>query len=106
MTILEQFKGYEQDDLRLKYPELPMNGLNLNGNAMNMNGNEHSEGLETRVDAIVLGAGQSGLCMASYLQASGISYVALERNKKIGDNWALRYDCLKVRPIKTLLNGT
>ena len=90
MTILEQFKGYEQEDLRLKFPEQPTGALT--------NGVSHAPDTETetKVDAIVLGAGQSGLCVASYLQASGVSYLALERNKQIGDNWALRYDCLKV----------
>ena len=102
MTILDQFKGYEQEDLRIKYPELRISESDLTGNATKgmANGiNGHSKSLETEVDAIVLGAGQSGICMASYLQASGISYVALERNKKVGDNWSLRYDCLKVRAV-------
>lgn len=105
MTILDQFKGHEQEDLRVKYPELSMDGLSLNGkangktngtNGKTNGANGHSESSETKVDAIVIGAGQSGICTASYLQASGISYVVLERNKKVGDNWALRYDCLKV----------
>lgn len=102
MTILEQFRGHEQKDLRLTYPEIQLNNLNLhedvNGTTNHAaNGsNGHSESSDIRVDAIVVGAGQSGICTASYLQASGISYVGLERNKKIGDNWTLRYDCLKV----------
>ncbi len=98
MTILEQFKGHEQEDLRSKYPETQIDELSLNGyaNGMTNGTNGHSESFETKVDAIVIGAGQSGICTASYLQASGISYVLLERNEKVGDNWTMRYDCLKV----------
>ena len=97
MTILEQFKGHEQEDLRVKYPERLNDDSRHTANGLD----ENARGLDRKVEveAIVLGAGQSGICTASYLQAIGISYLALERNPNVGDNWVFRYDHLKVRNV-------
>lgn len=37
----------------------------------------------------------SGLILASRLKALGVSCILIEKNKKVGDNWALRYDNLR-----------
>jgi hypothetical protein len=44
---------------------------------------------------VVVGAGQAGLAVAGTLKALGISYVAIDRNQRVGDNWLCRYDSVK-----------
>ena len=46
----------------------------------------------THFDCVVVGGGQAGLSVAGRLQALGISYVVLEKNKAVGDSWKMRYD--------------
>jgi hypothetical protein len=57
--------------------------------------NEANGDGEHDFDCVVVGAGQSGLSTAGRLQALGVSYVLIERNDNVGDNWALRYDSVK-----------
>jgi len=45
-------------------------------------------------DVIVLGAGQSGLSAGYYLQKAGLDFIILDRSRRIGDAWRLRYDSL------------
>jgi cation diffusion facilitator CzcD-associated flavoprotein CzcO len=49
--------------------------------------------LET--DVLILGAGNAAISLAARLKAVGVSYIMAEKNAKVGDNWALRYDSLK-----------
>ena len=44
---------------------------------------------------VIVGGGQSGLSVAGRLKALGVSYVVLEKNLEVGDNWRNRYDCMK-----------
>lgn len=46
-------------------------------------------------DCVVIGAGQAGLSVAGRLAAQGVTYVVLEKNGAIGDNWRLRYKSTK-----------
>jgi len=41
---------------------------------------------------VVVGGGQAGLSTAGRLKALGVSYVVLEQNDRIGDNWMKRYE--------------
>lgn len=63
-----------------------------NGNAAKSN--SHRDDEVRKVDAIVVGAGQAGLCTAGYLKALELDTVVVERNKEIGDNWTNRYESL------------
>lgn len=36
-----------------------------------------------------------GIALAARLKALGIESIMAERNDSAGDNWALRYDCLR-----------
>jgi len=54
-----------------------------------------TEGDQTRFECVVIGAGQAGLSVAGRLAALGVSYVLLERNKAVGDNWRQRYNSTK-----------
>jgi len=53
---------------------------------------------------VIVGAGQAGLSLAGRLQALGISYVLIERNKRIGDNWTSRYDRIQQHTTKEMNN--
>lgn len=43
---------------------------------------------------VVVGAGQSGLSVAARLTHLGVDTLVVERNKRVGDNWRLRYRSL------------
>lgn len=48
-------------------------------------------------DCVIIGSGQAGLSSAGRLDAIGVtSYVILDRNEKIGDNWMNRYDSARL----------
>ncbi|KAM5344592.1 hypothetical protein ACJ41O_013127 [Fusarium nematophilum] len=46
-------------------------------------------------DVLIIGGGNSGLILGARLKAYGVSFVIVEKNAKAGDNWALRYDCMR-----------
>lgn len=50
---------------------------------------------QTSFQAVVIGGGQAGLSAGGRLQALGVSYVVLEKNKNIGDAWRMRYESAK-----------
>lgn len=43
---------------------------------------------------LIIGAGQSGLDVAARLSVKNISYLLVEKNERVGDNWRNRYDSL------------
>lgn len=45
-------------------------------------------------DVVVIGGGQAGLSIGYYLQQSGLRFVILDANKRIGDAWRNRWDSL------------
>ncbi len=47
-------------------------------------------------DAVVVGAGQSGLAMGYYLKQAGLSFVLLDENSQVGASWLARWDSLKL----------
>ncbi|MET3697896.1 putative flavoprotein involved in K+ transport [Bacillus oleivorans] len=47
-----------------------------------------------QIDVVVVGAGQAGIAMGYYLKQTGLSFVLLDANKKIGESWRQRYDSL------------
>lgn len=47
-------------------------------------------------DVVIVGGGQAGLGTAGRLQALDIRYVVLETHKRVGDNWATRYDSARL----------
>ncbi|XXG94166.1 hypothetical protein Hte_000418 [Hypoxylon texense] len=50
------------------------------------------ETIET--DVLIIGGGNSGVAVAARLKTLGVESVIIDRNAKVGDNWALRYDCM------------
>ncbi|KAF2220915.1 putative flavin-containing monooxygenase, partial [Elsinoe ampelina] len=47
------------------------------------------------LDVVIIGAGQAGLSLAGRCAALGLSYIVLERNEEIGQNWTSRYESLR-----------
>jgi putative flavoprotein involved in K+ transport len=48
------------------------------------------------VDTVVIGAGQCGLATGYYLSKQSRSFVILDENEHVGDNWRRRYDSLRL----------
>ncbi len=76
-TILEQLHG--QRDVDVLEPVSGKSGM--------MNG----ELAEKHFDCVIIGGGQAGLSTAGRMKALGISYVVLDKHKRVGDNWKTRY---------------
>jgi cation diffusion facilitator CzcD-associated flavoprotein CzcO len=52
-------------------------------------------------DVLIAGASIAGLCMAARAKALGLSYLLVEKNDWVGDNWSIdRYDSLKLHTSK------
>lgn len=84
-TILDQLKGHPDVD-----------HMDLNQNASKLNPSiEGRQSNELHLDCAIIGAGQAGLSIAGRLVALGVSYVVLEKNNQIGENWSLRYKSTK-----------
>jgi putative flavoprotein involved in K+ transport len=47
-------------------------------------------------DTVVIGAGQAGLAAGYFLKKEGRSFVILDGNARVGDNWRERYDSLRL----------
>ena len=49
-----------------------------------------------RVDVIVIGAGQAGLSVGYHLQKSGVAFLILNADERVGDTWRHRWDSLRL----------
>lgn len=49
-----------------------------------------------QVETVVVGAGQAGLVMSTFLQAAGREHVLLERRKTLGGGWQDRWDAFRL----------
>ncbi|OAL29599.1 hypothetical protein AYO22_02013 [Fonsecaea multimorphosa] len=102
-TILEQLEGCEDVDILPIIQAMP-NGVNgdhlqingTNGSHTAANGANGTNCPPSDFDCVVVGAGQAGLGSAGRLQSLGISYVVLDKNAQIGDNWMTRYDSARL----------
>ncbi|MBP2160473.1 MULTISPECIES: NAD(P)/FAD-dependent oxidoreductase [Asticcacaulis] len=50
----------------------------------------------TVFDAVILGAGQTGLAAGYYLKTTGLTFRIVEGGKRVGDVWRNRYDSLRL----------
>lgn len=48
-------------------------------------------------DVVIIGGGNAAVTLAARLKALGVESIMVERNAKPGDNWKLRYDCMKCK---------
>ncbi|KAF5617232.1 K+ transport flavoprotein [Fusarium tjaetaba] len=46
-------------------------------------------------DVLIIGGGNAAAALAARLKAYGVESIMAERNARVGDNWAKRYDCMK-----------
>ncbi|RAK95363.1 monooxygenase [Aspergillus ibericus CBS 121593] len=46
-------------------------------------------------DVFIIGAGNAAVALSARLKALGVETVMADRNARPGDNWALRYDCMR-----------
>lgn len=112
-TILEEFIGFESVDLRGLFPkDTPPTHATASvelqvddSSVADITDGISSLGpipltktpeLPTHFNTLVIGGGQSGLCAAGYLKSLDISYLIVEKNNEVGDNWKSRYGSLKV----------
>ena len=49
-----------------------------------------------RIDTVVIGGGQSGLSVGYHLAGTGVRFVILEADDRIGDTWRRRWDSLRL----------
>lgn len=98
-TVLEQLRGNHGNVDQLA-PVMSDDSVKLNGFPKAVE--PVVDGEQQHFDCVVVGAGQAGLSTAGRLQALGVSYVLIERNDRVGDNWLLRYDSVKreIAPIE------
>lgn len=59
---------------------------------MDMDGGTGSE----RFDTVIVGGGQAGLAAGYYLKKQGRSFVILDGDERVGDNWRRHYDSLRL----------
>ncbi|KAI1050951.1 hypothetical protein LB505_013944 [Fusarium chuoi] len=50
---------------------------------------------EIDTDVFIIGGGNAAAALAARLKTFGVESVMAERNSRVGDNWAKRYDCMK-----------
>jgi hypothetical protein len=98
-TVLEQLEGCDDVDV-LQLADRPSAEANGHQEHHVESNGEHEQtngyGGSGSFDCVVVGAGQAGLGTAGRLQALGLNYVVLDKNKQIGDNWMLRYDSARL----------
>ncbi|KAK1765600.1 hypothetical protein QBC33DRAFT_579352 [Phialemonium atrogriseum] len=84
-TILDQLRGHPNVDRLNPDPTSIAAGQSAAGSTSEAN----------NFECAIIGAGQAGLSVAGRLKALGVSYVVLEKNQAVGDNWRLRYESTK-----------
>ncbi|KAH7015831.1 hypothetical protein EDB80DRAFT_761691 [Ilyonectria destructans] len=77
-TRLDNLDLHAEDEGLLKFPVKELEGLKT---------------IET--DVFILGGGNAAVALAARLKTLGVESVMAERNPNVGDNWALRYDCMR-----------
>jgi glycine/D-amino acid oxidase-like deaminating enzyme len=54
------------------------------------------DGIDERLDTIVIGGGQAGLAMGHELAERGVDFAILDANERIGHTWRTRWDSLRL----------
>ncbi|TVY75931.1 putative indole-3-pyruvate monooxygenase [Lachnellula suecica] len=52
------------------------------------------DGSELKTDVLIIGGGNAAAVLSARLKTHGVESIMLERNPRVGDNWALRYENL------------
>ncbi|KAF9878859.1 flavin-containing monooxygenase [Colletotrichum karsti] len=83
-TWLRDYEEFPEDESRLRQPSAPL-----------------PEDSRFATDVLVIGGGNAGIVLAGRLKALGVDFVVVDRNKKVGDNWFNRYDCMRFHTYKS-----
>ncbi|KUI59726.1 putative indole-3-pyruvate monooxygenase YUCCA11 [Cytospora mali] len=83
-TWLEAFEEYPEDVNKLKAAGRDLNDV------------KHIE-----TDVLIVGGGNAGIVLAARLKALGVDSIIIDRHPQPGDNWRLRYDCLRFHIAKS-----
>ncbi|KAF4886350.1 putative indole-3-pyruvate monooxygenase YUCCA3 [Colletotrichum fructicola] len=83
-TWLTNFEDHLEDETLLRHPSIPLPAET-----------------DFRTDVLVIGGGNAGVILAGRLKALNVDYVVVDRNKQVGDNWRLRYDCMRFHTFKS-----
>ncbi|KAJ4397789.1 hypothetical protein N0V93_002026 [Gnomoniopsis smithogilvyi] len=63
--------------------------------ALLRNPRKNLEQVSLTTDVVIIGGGNAAVTLAARLKVLGVESIMVERNAKPGDNWKLRYDCMK-----------
>lgn len=93
MTSLDEIKGYEES---LDRARSEGNAYSRDFRGPNWLDNRHSDlAYKDRDPAVlIIGGGQSGLCIAARLRQLNVDTLIIDRMARIGDNWRNRYHAL------------
>ncbi|KAK1659682.1 hypothetical protein BDP55DRAFT_679229 [Colletotrichum godetiae] len=83
-TYLAKFEDFPEDESLLRASSAPV-----------------TDDSHISISVLVVGGGNAGLILAARLKAFDIDYVVIDRNARVGDNWALRYDCMRFHVYKS-----
>ncbi|KAK3365607.1 putative monooxygenase [Lasiosphaeria ovina] len=78
VTVLDNFDVQSEGESLLQSPDRQLDGLGT---------------IET--DVLIIGGGNAAITLAARLKALGVESIMVERNARLGDNWALRYDSMR-----------
>ena len=80
--------GHEHESRKLVYLQRRRDLLQFPGRALSC-----SETIET--DAFIVGGGNGAISLAARLKTLGVESIMIDKIAHVGDNWALRYDCMR-----------
>ncbi|KAK1712102.1 hypothetical protein BDP67DRAFT_566490 [Colletotrichum lupini] len=83
-TYLSEYEDFPEDEGLLRVPSTPV-----------------TDASHISTSVLVVGGGNGGLILAARLKALDIDYVVIDRNARVGDNWATRYDCMRFHVYKS-----
>ncbi|KAI8168841.1 hypothetical protein KHU50_006120 [Colletotrichum sp. SAR 10_65] len=83
-TWLTNFEDHMEDETLLRQPSIPL-----------------PVDTDFQTDVLVIGGGNAGVILAGRLKALNVDYAVIDRNKQVGDNWRLRYDCMRFHTFKS-----
>ncbi|EXA46268.1 hypothetical protein FOVG_06996 [Fusarium oxysporum f. sp. pisi HDV247] len=66
-----------------------------NESLLHLPGRNLSGMTEIDTEVFIIGGGNAAAALAARLKTFGVESIMAERNARIGDNWAKRYDCMK-----------
>ncbi len=94
-TTLEAIRGHEEGRLRAAREE-PVFERSFHGPNWFDRRTERSKYLDREPAVLVVGGGHAGLSVAARLGQLDIDTLVVDRMKRIGDNWRLRYHALRL----------